>query len=155
MASFDRKAFLSLPTGSSYLMYSSNNNHYSLYTRSSTHIFCARTPPGFVFAAKGPQKITHEQMLAHAEDDPAELLKVMDALGKPCAESVLMNRWLPLPQKSSSRNVGGPTQKPVTENPVYQGLSGFWGGRGPLPSTLIRSYSPSAYGAVRDSARLG
>jgi hypothetical protein len=35
-------------------------------------------------------------------------------------------------------------------------LSGFWGGRGSLPSTpLIRSYSPSAYGAVRDSARLG
>jgi uncharacterized protein YecE (DUF72 family) len=80
MASFDRKAFLSLPTGSSYLECSSNNNYYSLYPGSSTHIFCAKAPKGFLFVTKVPQKITHGKMLAHAEDDPAELLKVMDAL---------------------------------------------------------------------------
>ena len=79
MASFDRKAFLSLPTGSSYLECPLANNYYSLYTGPSTEIFCGQTPKGFVFAAKVPQEITHEKTLAHTEDDPAELLKVTDA----------------------------------------------------------------------------
>ena len=49
MASFDRKAFLSRPTGSTYLK-CSYNNHYSLYPSASTHIFCAKTPPGIITA---------------------------------------------------------------------------------------------------------
>ena len=49
MASFDRKAFLSLPTGSTYLK-CSYNNHYSPYPSPSTHIFCAKTPPGIITA---------------------------------------------------------------------------------------------------------
>jgi hypothetical protein len=40
-----------------------------------------------VFAAKVLQEITHEKTPAHAEDDPADLLWVMD-------------RWLPLAEKS-------------------------------------------------------
>ena len=87
MASFDRKAFLSLPTGSSYLECPLANNYYSLYTGPSTEIFCGQTPKGFVFAAKVLQEITHEKTPAHAEDDPADLLWVMD-------------RWLPLAEKS-------------------------------------------------------
>jgi len=82
MASFGRKTFLSLPTGSSYLEYLSSDDYHSLYLAPSTDIFCAKTPKGFLFTAKVPQKMTHEKMLAYAEDDPAELLKVMDALGE-------------------------------------------------------------------------
>src|ERR1019366_6863583 len=44
MASFDRKAFLSLPTGSSYLECPLGNNYYSLYTGPSTEIFCGVKP---------------------------------------------------------------------------------------------------------------
>jgi uncharacterized protein YecE (DUF72 family) len=42
----------------------------------------ARTPPGFTFAAKVPQIITHEKMLVGAEPDLAEFLEVMDLLGE-------------------------------------------------------------------------
>jgi uncharacterized protein YecE (DUF72 family) len=40
-----------------------------------------RTPPGFIFAAKAPQSITHEKILVDAEEDMAAFLKVMDLLG--------------------------------------------------------------------------
>jgi hypothetical protein len=94
MASFDQKAFLSLPTGSSYLECPSENNYHSLNTGPSTDIFCAQTPKGFVFAVKVSQQITHEKMLAPPEDDPAELLKGMDALGETvrsiCADGPLI-----------------------------------------------------------------
>jgi uncharacterized protein YecE (DUF72 family) len=40
----------------------------------------SKTPPGFVFAAKVPQKITHEKMLADCDSEMTEFLKVMDAL---------------------------------------------------------------------------
>jgi uncharacterized protein YecE (DUF72 family) len=42
----------------------------------------SKTPKGFLFAAKVPQKITHEKMLADCDVDMAEFLKVMDALGE-------------------------------------------------------------------------
>jgi hypothetical protein len=43
MASLDRKTFLSLPSGSSYLEISSMSNAYSLYPGPSIDIFCAKT----------------------------------------------------------------------------------------------------------------
>jgi hypothetical protein len=49
MASFDRKAFLSLPTGSTYPKCSYNND-YSLYPSPSTDIFCAKATPGIITA---------------------------------------------------------------------------------------------------------
>jgi uncharacterized protein YecE (DUF72 family) len=39
-----------------------------------------KTPPGFVFAAKVPQKITHEKMLLDCDAEMTEFLNVMDAL---------------------------------------------------------------------------
>jgi hypothetical protein len=47
MASFDRKTFLSLPTGSTYRKCSYNND-YSLYPSPSTDIFCAKATPGII-----------------------------------------------------------------------------------------------------------
>jgi len=40
----------------------------------------AKTPPGFVFAVKVPQVITHEKVLRDCEDDLSYFLKTMDAL---------------------------------------------------------------------------
>jgi Protein of unknown function DUF72 len=42
----------------------------------------ANTPPGFIFAAKIPQVITHEKVLVNCEDDLSHFLKSMDALGE-------------------------------------------------------------------------
>ena len=50
VASFDRKAFLSFPTGSSYLELDLSLNHYSLESNPSTHIFCAKKLEGFALA---------------------------------------------------------------------------------------------------------
>jgi uncharacterized protein YecE (DUF72 family) len=42
----------------------------------------ARTPPGFLFAAKVPQAITHEKVLVGCEEELGEFLRVMDRLGE-------------------------------------------------------------------------
>jgi len=42
----------------------------------------SKTPPGFRFAAKIPQRITHEKVLVDCEEEFLEFLKVMDALGE-------------------------------------------------------------------------
>jgi uncharacterized protein YecE (DUF72 family) len=39
-----------------------------------------RTPKGFIFSAKLPQRITHEKMFLDAEDDLKAFVKVMDLL---------------------------------------------------------------------------
>jgi uncharacterized protein YecE (DUF72 family) len=41
-----------------------------------------KTPKGFLFAAKVPQKITHEKALVDCDPDLAQFLKVMDSLGE-------------------------------------------------------------------------
>jgi uncharacterized protein YecE (DUF72 family) len=41
----------------------------------------SKTPKGFLFTAKVPQRITHEKVLLDCEAEFAEFLKVMDALG--------------------------------------------------------------------------
>jgi uncharacterized protein YecE (DUF72 family) len=40
----------------------------------------SKTPTGFVFAAKVPQRITHEKMLVDCDAEMTEFLKVMDQL---------------------------------------------------------------------------
>jgi uncharacterized protein YecE (DUF72 family) len=42
----------------------------------------SKKPPGFLFAAKVPQTITHEKILRDCEPEMTEFLKVMDALGE-------------------------------------------------------------------------
>src|SRR5712691_2902860 len=42
----------------------------------------AKTPPGFLFAAKVPQSITHEKVLVDCGDEMSNFLKTMDALGE-------------------------------------------------------------------------
>ena len=40
----------------------------------------SKTPSGFIFAAKVPQKITHEKMLHDCDAEMTEFLNVMNAL---------------------------------------------------------------------------
>ncbi len=42
----------------------------------------AKTPAGFVFAAKAPQSITHEKVLVECNQELTEFLRVMDLLGE-------------------------------------------------------------------------
>jgi uncharacterized protein YecE (DUF72 family) len=42
----------------------------------------AKTPPGFVFAAKVPQVVTHEKVLVDCDEDLNYFLKTMEALGE-------------------------------------------------------------------------
>src|SRR5260370_7479365 len=42
----------------------------------------AKTPPGFLFAAKVPQVITHEKVLVGCDDDLKNFLTAMDSLGE-------------------------------------------------------------------------
>jgi uncharacterized protein YecE (DUF72 family) len=42
----------------------------------------AKTPPGFLFAAKVPQIITHEKMLADCDEDFRSFLVAMDCLSE-------------------------------------------------------------------------
>ena len=42
----------------------------------------AKTPPGFLFAAKVPQVVTHEKVLRDGDEDLNHFLKTMDCLGE-------------------------------------------------------------------------
>jgi Protein of unknown function DUF72 len=41
-----------------------------------------KTPKGFIFAAKAPQKITHEKVLVDCDAELSQFLNVMNALGE-------------------------------------------------------------------------
>ncbi len=54
---------------------------YAVPRRSTIEGWRDRTPPDFVFAAKAPQRITHEKFLVNAESDLNEFLEAMSILG--------------------------------------------------------------------------
>jgi uncharacterized protein YecE (DUF72 family) len=58
-----------------------DNTFYRTPSRSTVEGWNQKTPPGFLFAAKIPQVITHEKVLVDCEDDLNHFLKTMDALG--------------------------------------------------------------------------
>jgi uncharacterized protein YecE (DUF72 family) len=58
-----------------------DNTFYRTPSLSTVEGWNAKTPPGFTFAAKVPQVITHEKVLVDCEEDLAHFLKTMDALG--------------------------------------------------------------------------
>jgi len=59
-----------------------DNTFYRNPALSTVKGWAAKTPPGFLFAAKIPQVITHEKVLVDCEDDLSHFLKTMDALGE-------------------------------------------------------------------------
>jgi uncharacterized protein YecE (DUF72 family) len=58
-----------------------DNTFYRTPAISTVEGWNLKTPPGFLFAAKIPQVITHEKVLVDCEDDLTHFLKTMDALG--------------------------------------------------------------------------
>jgi len=59
-----------------------DNTFYGTPALSTVKNWYARTPPGFIFAAKVPQVITHEKVLAGCEADLHQFLETMGALGE-------------------------------------------------------------------------
>jgi uncharacterized protein YecE (DUF72 family) len=55
----------------------------------------AKTPPGFVFAAKFPQAITHDKLLADCEAEVGEFLAAMDLLGEKLGPLLIQFPWFP------------------------------------------------------------
>jgi len=59
-----------------------DSTFYRIPSKATVQGWALKTPKGFVFAAKFPQVITHEKVLVDCDDDMAQVLKVMDALGE-------------------------------------------------------------------------
>ncbi len=58
-----------------------DNTFYRTPAISTVEGWNLRTPPGFIFAAKIPQSITHDKVLVDCDDDLNRFLKTMSALG--------------------------------------------------------------------------
>jgi len=58
-----------------------DSTFYRAPSKSTVQGWERKTPPGFVFAAKIPQSITHEQVLVDCEAEFKEFVKTMDLLG--------------------------------------------------------------------------
>jgi uncharacterized protein YecE (DUF72 family) len=59
-----------------------DNTFYRAPALSTVKGWAAKTPPGFLFAAKIPQVITHEKVLVDCDSDLRHFLTTMDALGE-------------------------------------------------------------------------
>src|SRR6202043_383957 len=59
-----------------------DNTFYRTPAVSTVKGWYAKTPPGFLFAAKVPQIITHEKALVDCDDNFLDFLKAMDCLGE-------------------------------------------------------------------------
>jgi uncharacterized protein YecE (DUF72 family) len=59
-----------------------DNTFYRTPTLSTVKGWYAKTPPGFIFAAKVPQVITHEKVLVDCDEDVKHFLETMEALGE-------------------------------------------------------------------------
>ncbi len=59
-----------------------DNTFYRTPALSTVQGWYAKTPPGFIFAAKVPQVITHEKVLVDCDEDLSHFLKTMEALGE-------------------------------------------------------------------------
>ena len=59
-----------------------DNTFYRTPAISTVEGWNLKTPPGFIFAAKVPQAITHDKVLAECDDDLNQFLKTMSVLGE-------------------------------------------------------------------------
>jgi uncharacterized protein YecE (DUF72 family) len=59
-----------------------DNTFYRTPALSTVKGWYAKTPPGFLFAAKVPQVITHEKVLVNCEEELKHFLGTMEALGE-------------------------------------------------------------------------
>jgi uncharacterized protein YecE (DUF72 family) len=66
---------------------------YRIPTERMVDAWRDRTPPGFLFAAKFPQVITHEKILLDCASERNEFLRVMDRLGDRLGPLLLQFRY--------------------------------------------------------------
>jgi uncharacterized protein YecE (DUF72 family) len=59
-----------------------DSTFYGIPSVATVRRWYSKTPPGFIFAAKVPQIITHEKLLKDAAEDLKQFLGVMDLLGE-------------------------------------------------------------------------
>src|SRR6266852_3913221 len=59
-----------------------DNTFYATPAVTTVKSWYAKTPPGFLFAAKVPQVITHDKVLVGSDDDLRNFLTAMDALSE-------------------------------------------------------------------------
>jgi uncharacterized protein YecE (DUF72 family) len=59
-----------------------DNTFYRTPSLSTVKGWYSKTPPGFVFAAKIPQVVTHERVLVDCDENFVHFLRTMDALGE-------------------------------------------------------------------------
>jgi len=59
-----------------------DSTFYGSPTISTVKAWNVKTPPGFIFAAKVPQTITHEKLLVDCDTEFKEFLEAMDCLGE-------------------------------------------------------------------------
>jgi uncharacterized protein YecE (DUF72 family) len=59
-----------------------DSTFYRIPAISTVKGWYAKTPPGFLFAAKVPQVVTHEKVLRDCDEDLSHFLKAMDCLGE-------------------------------------------------------------------------
>jgi len=59
-----------------------DNTFYRTPALSTVKGWYAKTPPGFLFAAKVPQAVTHERVLVDCDEEFSAFLRTMDALGE-------------------------------------------------------------------------
>ena len=71
-----------------------DNTFYRTPAISTVEGWNLKTPPGFIFAAKVPQVITHEKVLVDCEGDLTHFLKTMDTLGDKAQAAPLSVRLL-------------------------------------------------------------
>src|SRR6266566_277240 len=58
-----------------------DSTFYRPPSKSTVEGWARKTPPGFVFAAKVPQVITHEKVLVDCDADFKQFVETMDCLG--------------------------------------------------------------------------
>lgn len=66
---------------------------YRIPTERMVDAWRERTPPGFLFAAKFPQVITHEKLLVDCAPERNEFVRVMDRLGDKLGPLLLQFRY--------------------------------------------------------------
>jgi uncharacterized protein YecE (DUF72 family) len=72
-----------------------DNTFYRVPSESTVRGWYAKTPPGFIFAAKFPQAITHEKVLVDCDVDVRKFLAAMDALGEKLGPLLFQFPWFP------------------------------------------------------------
>ena len=70
-----------------------DSTFYRTPSKNTVRGWYAKTPPGFVFAAKVPQAITHDKMLVNCDTEVSGFLAAMDLLGEKLGPLLLQFPW--------------------------------------------------------------